>query len=332
MSTQTDRAADVPARGAAEVLVTTPSFGQFSPEPWAAVADLGLSVRRPVRPHPLSAEHLAEEVGDADALVVGLDRVDAQVLAAGRRLRVVAKHGVGTDNIDVQAATARGITVVNAPGGNSDAVADLTVGLVLALARDILAAHRSVVAGRWERFSGPQLSGRTVGIVGFGRIGQAVARRFAGFGSRLLAHDPYVDPAVVAAAGAEPVGLPTLFRTADVVTLHLPGSPGGPVVDRDVLAGMPPGTLLVNAARGDLVDTAAVCAALEDGHLGGYAADAFSTEPPAGDDPLLRAPRTVLTPHIGAFTDAANAAMGVTVVQDVARVLGGLPPRHPVTT
>lgn len=310
-----------------EVLVLTPSFGQHSPEPWAVLDAGGVTVRRPRAPHPQSSAQLAEEVGDAEALIVGLDDVDAAAIAAGPRLKVIAKHGVGVDNIDLAAAGARGIVVVNAPGSNSGAVADLVMGMLLASARQLVPAHESVVAGRWERFFGPELQGATLGIVGFGRIGQEVARRAHGFSMDVCATDPFVPEDVMHRAGVRPVSLETAFAEARFLTLHLPG--GERVVTAERLATMAPGAYLVNAARGDLVDEQAVADALHDGRLAGYAADAFAEEPPTGS-PLLTAPRTLLTPHVGAFTDRANQVMGTTVAHDVLRVLRGEAPAHPV--
>lgn len=314
----------------AEVLVLSPSFGRWSSRPGQMLAEAGLTVRT-VRPGPpLTSAEIQETIGDAAALIVGLDEVDAAAIAAGRRLRVVAKHGVGVDNIDVAAATAHQVTVVNAPGTNSTAVADLVLGLVLSLARQIPEADASVRAGRWERFQGPELTGKTLGLVGFGRIGRAVARRATGFDMLVRAFDPYVDAAQIRAAGVEPVAsVDELLAGADVVSLHVPSDPAGPLLDAARLRLLRPGALLVNAARGDLVDEAAVAAALASGALGGYAADAFVDEPPLGS-PLLTAPRTVLTPHIGAFTDHANHLMGVTVVADIVAALEGREVTHQV--
>lgn len=310
-----------------EILVLTPSFGQHSGEPWAILEEGGAVVRKPRRPHPQSSSQLVEEIGDAEALIVGLDEVDAAAIEAGPRLRVIAKHGVGVDNIDVAAARERGIVVVNAPGSNSGAVADLVMGLLLASARQLLAAHDSLVAGRWERFFGPELHGATLGIIGFGRIGQEVARRAHGFSMDVCATDPYVPEEIMREAGVRPVSLDRCFAEARFLTLHLPG--GERVVTAERLATMPPGGYVVNAARGDLVDERAVADALHAGRLGGYAADAFAQEPPVGS-PLLTAPRTLLTPHIGAFTDRANQVMGSMVARDVLRVLRGEDPMHPV--
>jgi D-3-phosphoglycerate dehydrogenase len=312
------------------VLVSTPSFGTRSDAPWAALAEEGLVARTDTDRHPLSAPELAEVVGDADALIVGLDRVDDRVLAAAPALRVVAKHGVGVDNIDLAAAAARGVTVVNAPGSNTGAVADLTFALLLATVRQIVPAHAATAAGRWQRFYGPELRGRTLAVLGFGRIGQAVARRARGFDMTVIAHDPYVSPERIAGLGAEPLALDECLRHADVVSLHLPGTGGPPLLDAARLALLKHGAYLVNTARGELVDEPALAEALASGRLAGAGLDAFATEPPSGS-PLLTAPNVVLSPHMGAFSDDANAAMGTTVVRDIARVLRGEQPRHPVT-
>jgi D-3-phosphoglycerate dehydrogenase len=313
------------------VLVSTPSFGARSDAPWAALAEEGMVARTDTDRHPLSAPELAAIVGDADALVVGLDRVDDSVLAAAPALRVVAKHGVGVDNIDVAAAAARGVAVVNAPGSNTGAVADLTFALLLATVRRIVPAHTATAAGRWERFYGPELAGRTLGVIGFGRIGQAVARRAAGFDMTVVAHDPFVPDLQIAELGAQPLTLDECLSHADVVTLHVPGTGGTPLLDAARLALLKPGAYLVNTARGDLVDEQALADALTSGRLAGAGLDAFATEPPNGS-PLLTAPNVVLTPHMGAFSDDANAAMGTTVVRDIARVLRGERPQNPVTT
>lgn len=312
----------------ARVLVTTPSFGARADAPWAALKEAGLDAVVRTDRHPLPAADLAELVPGVAAMVVGLDPVTAAVLDAGPDLRVVAKHGVGVDNIDVAAATARGITVVNAPGSNTGAVADLAFGLLLSLVRHIPAAHASTVAGRWERFYGPELAGRTLAVIGFGRIGRAVARRARGFDMQVVAHDPYLAGDAVDGVPLRP--LAECLAGADVVSLHLPGGSGVPLLGPDEIAAMRPGSYLVNTARGDLVDEPALAGALSSGHLAGAGLDAFATEPPTAS-PLLGAPNVVLTPHMGAYSDDANAAMGATVAADIARVLRGEAPHNPVS-
>lgn len=314
----------------AEVLVLSASFGQWSTRPGELLKEAGIDVRYPVAKSPLTSEQLQAEIGDADAMIVALDDVDAAAISAGRNLKVIAKHGVGVDNIDVDAAARAGVVVVNAPGANSSAVADLVFGLMLAVQRHIIDAHESLVEGRWDKFHGPELAGKSLGICGFGRIGREVAERARGFSLDCLAYDPYLPDQVFDENGVKRVtAIEDLVEQSDIVTLHLPGGDGRPLIDEAMIDRMRPGAVLLNAARGDLVDEAAVSQALISGRLGGYGADAFAHEPPV-DSPLLTSPNVVLTPHIGAFTDRANELMGVAVVQDIVAVLEGRPPLHPV--
>ncbi|WP_217987533.1 phosphoglycerate dehydrogenase [Kocuria sp. WN036] len=314
-----------------EVLITTPSFGKQSAEPWEALARAGLSHRSPSGVHPLDAAQLSHEVARSSALIVGLDTVDAAVFAAAPHLKVVAKHGVGVDNIDCAAAAAAGVRVVNAPGSNSGAVADLTLGAMIAVARRLVPAHLSMLDGRWDRFPGVELAGRTLGLVGFGRIGQAVAKRAHAFDMTVAAYDPYLPAEVFTTHGVSQVELAECVAGADFLSLHMPGAPGSTaLLDAVLLGSMKQGSYLINAARGGLVDEAVVATMLTQGHLAGAALDAFASEPLLRDAPLLTAPNVLLTPHIGAYTDRANAAMGTMVVADIARVLHGEEPLNAV--
>ncbi|MET7296809.1 phosphoglycerate dehydrogenase [Streptomyces griseoloalbus] len=308
-------------------LITTPTFARHSPDPWTLLADGGAGPVRPYDDRALPHDELLERVTGADALIAGMDPITADVMDAAPRLKVIAKHGVGTDTIDVPAARDRGIPVVFAPGSNSRAVAEFTFGLVLDAARRISASHTSVTDGAWPKLFGPELHGRTIGVVGFGRIGRLVAGYARAFGMRVLAHDPYVPDDAVTAADAEPVPLDALLARADVVTLHLPPA-GEPLLDAARLDAMKPGAILVNAARGGLVDDTALAAALHSGHLAAAALDAFAVEPLPGDHVLRTAPRLTLTSHMAACTPEANRAMGLMVAEDVLRVLAGEPPHH----
>ncbi|MFD5749764.1 phosphoglycerate dehydrogenase [Streptomyces sp. NPDC127033] len=312
-----------------DILVTTPSFGQTSRAPWEVFEAAGAPARRSAFTHPLGEAQLTDEIRDMAALVVGLDPVTAGVLDAAPRLRVVAKHGVGTDNIDLDAARERGVRVVNAPGTNTGAVADLTFALLLAAARKIVPAHAAVTGGRWDRFFGPELGGRTLGVIGFGRIGQAVARRAKGFDMDVVAYDPHLPAEVFAAAGVRSVPFGELLTASDVVTLHMPLTSEQPLLGRGELTALRPGALVLNTARGGLVDEEALADLLHSGHLGGAGIDVFSSEPPIGNR-LLDAPGVVLTPHCAAFSDQANQAMGATVAADVVRVLRGEEPVNAV--
>ncbi len=278
------------------------------------------------RVEPEERPRLGELIDGYDALVVrSATRVDAELLAAGRALKVVARAGIGVDNVDVAAATERGILVVNAPTANLISATEHTFALLLALARNIPAADASVRAGEWERkrFQGRELMGKTLGVVGLGRIGQAVAARARAFEMRVMAHDPYLDPAVARRLDIELRGLDELLAEADAVTLHLPLSDGTRnLIDAERLGRMKPGALLVNCARGGIVDEAALLAALEEGRLAGAALDVFAQEPPA-DLALAAHPRVVATPHIGAQTREAQERVATQTARMLLAALDG---------
>ncbi|MGS2587663.1 phosphoglycerate dehydrogenase [Streptomyces hebeiensis] len=314
---------------ATTTLVTTPTFARFSPDPWELLDRAGAGPLRPVEGAALPAGELLARVPDADALIVGMDAITAEVIDAGPRLKVIAKHGVGVDTIDLDAARARGVQVVCAPGSNSRAVAEFTFGLILDASRRITASHTRVAGGDWPKLFGPELAGKTLAVVGFGRIGRLLTGYALAFGMTVLAHDPYVGGADIEALGAQPAALDDCLTRADVVSLHLPADPAaGPLLDRRRLTAMKPGALLVNAARGGLIDETALAELLDDGHLGGAALDAFAQEP-LGDSPLRHAPNVLLTSHMAACSNEANRAMGMLVAEDVVRVLAGEPPLRP---
>jgi D-3-phosphoglycerate dehydrogenase len=280
-----------------------------------------------------SPEELRAIIGDYDALIVRSQvKVDAALIDAGARLVVIGRAGVGVDNVDLDAATRAGITVVNAPTGNTIAAAEHTLALLFALARRIPAADASVRRGEWKRsqFTGLELRGKTLGIVGLGKIGLAVADRARGLEMTVIGADPYVTAEQAALHGVERVELDDLLARADVVTLHVPGgrSTRG-LIGPERIARMKPGAFLLNVARGGIVDEAALAAALASGHLGGAAIDVFEREPPV-DSPLLTAPNTVLTPHLGASTAEAQVAVATEVAAQVLDVLDGRPARYAV--
>lgn len=310
--------------------VLTPSFGRYSTSPSARSAQSDLELDYRTENHPKSGQDLIAEISGAEAVLVGLDRVDAEVFAACPDLKVVAKHGAGVDNIDLAAAAEAGVTVVNTPGANAESVADLTLGCLIMGARKIRAAENSLRAGSWDVFFGSQLTGKRLGILGFGRIGRAVAKRAAGFDLRIAAYDPNVPDEAIAEAEVEPRSLTEVVAESDFLTLHLPGGEE-PLLSSELIASMPQGAGLINAARGGLVDEAALVSALESGRLSFAALDAFATEPPPVDGPLMQAPNLIATPHIGAYSDIANANMGTWAVDDVVRVLQGEEPRFPVS-
>lgn len=262
-------------------------------------------------------------------------RVDAAALVAAPRLRVVGRLGVGLDNLDVAALRARAVAVTWAPGSNAASVAEYVLGALLHLWRRFDASTAHVQGGGWDRpaFMGHEAFGRTLGLVGLGDIGARVARRARAFGLDVIASDPALHDAsfAVQELGARLVDFETLVARSDAVSLHVPLLPSTRgLFGADVLRRMRPGALLVNTARGGLVDEAALAASLRDGHLGGAALDVRDREPPGPDDPLRGVPRLLLTPHVAGVTHASNARASAHVVDEVLRALAGEPLRTPV--
>ena len=264
----------------------------------------------PGRPLP----ELLAAVADADALVVrSATKVTSEVIAAAPRLRVIARAGTGVDNVDLVAASARGIIVMNAPGANSISVAELAMGQLLALARHLPAADAAMKAHKWEKkkFAGGELRGKTLGIVGLGRIGQEVAARARAFEMQIVAHDPFISEELAAQVGARLGTLDEVFAAADYLTLHLPVTPQTRhVVNAERLAKAKKGIRIINTARGELIDDAALAAALDSGQVGGAALDVFQQEPPT-DWSLAERPTVVASPHIAASTGEAQELVGV---------------------
>lgn len=313
----------------AVILVTSRSFSDGDLDLVARATHAGHRIMRGPSHHDLA--EMRPLLHGADAWIAGTGPVTDEHLAAAPKLKIIARYGVGYEAVDLDAAASRGIPVTNTPGANANAVADHALALILAALRTIPDGDRRVRAGDWSVRRGRELGAATVGIVGFGRIGQGVAKRLSGFAPRILASDPFLPADVVRGAGAGAVDLDELFRTADVITLHAPG--GQRLVDADRLAGVRPGTVLVNTARPDLVDEAALASALRDGTLAAYAADTLDGDTAAGDSPLLAADladRVIVTPHLAAQTTQAVDNMGSVSLDDVIAVLRGDEPAHPV--
>ncbi len=281
----------------------------------------------------LTHEEYAAILPDYDALVVRSQvQVDAELIAAGRRLVVIGRAGVGVDNVDLDAATRAGIVVVNAPTGNTIAAAEHTLALLYALARRIAAADASVRRGEWKRsqFTGVELRGKILGIIGLGKIGQAIAKRARAMEMTVLGVDPFVSAEQAALHGVELVEFGTLLERSDAITLHVPLSRATRgLIGAKELARMKPGAFLLNVARGGVVDEAAVAEALREGRLGGAGIDVFEKEPPSGS-PLLDAPNTVLTPHLGASTAEAQVLVAEEIAAQVLDVLDGRSARYAV--
>ena len=282
--------------------------------------------RGPCRVRDVSKEpaKLAEALGDAWGLIVrSRTKVTADLLAKAPHLKLVARAGVGVDNVDLAATAARGIQVVNAPAAATQSVAELTVACYLLLVRGLYPSIVATKGGKWERGThGSELAGRTVGFVGYGRIAREVVRRLAGFGVTTIAFDPYVSKT---SDGTTLVSLDDLLARADLVSLHAAATPENHhLIDARALGRMKRGAFLINVARGALVDEAAVLAALRSEHLGGAALDVFEVEPPMQPE-LLAHPRVIATPHLGASTEEAQRRAGADTVDEVLRALRGEP-------
>ncbi len=274
-----------------------------------------------ITPGPLSREEAMAAVADAEALIVrSSTKVNAEFLAAAPILKVIARAGAGVDNVDLAAASARGIVVMNTPGGNTIAAAEHTFALMLAMARHIPAAVRSLQEGRWDRklFMGTELRGKTLGIIGLGRIGQAVARRAQAFEMTTIAYDPQKPPETFEHFQTPSVTLNELYARSDYVSLHAPANDETyHMINAESIARMKDGVRIVNTARGSLVDSAALAAAIKSGKVAGAAVDVYPAEPPPPDDPLIGLDGVVHTPHLGASTWEAQITVAVQAAEQV---------------
>jgi D-3-phosphoglycerate dehydrogenase len=290
------------------------------------IAEAGLDLLRAKFDVDVDADSPLEEIlGDYDALVVrSATKVTAEVIASGTRLKVIGRAGVGVDNVDVDAATRRGIVVANAPESNIVSAAEHTIGLLVALARNIPQAHAALIAGRWERakWGGVELADKVLGVLGFGRIGRQVSRRALGLQMKVVGYDPFVSAERFRELGVESGTFDEVLARADFVTLHLPlNDETRHSIGDEAFAKMRDGVRIVNAARGELIDETALVAALESGKVAGAAIDVFEQEPYSG--PLLAAPNIIVTPHLAASTEEAQDRAGVIVAEQVAAALEG---------
>ena len=306
------------------ILVTPTTYAKNDPRLKTELESLVGRVIYNTTGKPLSSEEVASLLPGVDGYIAGLDVIDHAALQPADRLKVIARYGVGVDKVDLDAAQAKGIVVTNTPGANSTAVAELAAGLILALARRIPEAVWATRRGEWPRLTSLSLEGKTIGLLGFGSVGRQLATRLNGFGCHLLAHDPWVDEATASLYQVHLVSLEELMSRADYLSLHLPLLPETHLmVNAQFLSRLKPGAFLINTARGELVDEAALAAALQEGRLAGAALDVFTQEPPAPDHPLLRLPNVIATPHMAAHTDGATNAMGWMALEDCLRVLRG---------
>ena len=273
----------------------------------------------------LSTGELLEAIGEYDALIVRSGtKVTAEIIAAGKRLKLIGRAGIGVDNIDVKAATKRGIVVMNTPGGNNVTTAEHTITLMLSIARNITQASASLGSGKWERskFTGVEVSGKTLGIVGVGNIGSIVADRAKGLHMKVIGFDPYLTPEVAARLGIESVAFDELLVRSDFISIHTPlTSETRALIGTKELAKTRKGVRIINCARGGIVDENALAEAVRSGHVAGAAVDVFEQEPPSLDNPLLGVNGIIATPHLGASTDEAQINVAIAIAEQVADFL-----------
>ena len=306
------------------VLVSPTSYGKNDARLKTELeAQVGEVVYNPTG-KPLTSAEVAQLLPGVDGYIAGLDAIDSRALQAADRLKVIARYGVGVDSVDLEAARKKGIVVTNTPGANSVSVAELALGLMLALARQIPEAVEAVHQGKWPRYSGVSLEGKMIGILGLGAIGKQLARRLGGFDCKIMAFDPFADTVFAKEHSIILASLEAVTEQSDFISLHLPllAETRG-IVNDAFLSRMKKGSFLINTSRGEVVDEGALLKALQSGHLKGAGLDAFTVEPPEAGNPLLALPQVITTPHLGAQTDGATSNMGWLAMKDCLAVLKG---------
>ena len=312
-----------------KILITSRSFGSGTVPLVHHIEDAGFEVVMGPSHHAI--DELREPLAEAEGWIAGTGDITEAHFEASPKLKIIARYGVGTDAVDVDAASKRRVVVTNTPGANSNAVADLAIGLMLEGLRHISTGNANLRGGNWTVLPGQELGSVAVGIIGFGRIGQAVAKRLSGFGSNILAHDPYANETAFSESGATATDLDTLLSESDIITLHAPG--GQVLIDNGSLPRVKPHAIIVNTARSDLVNESALAHALRSDKLGAYVADVLHGDTQGTPSPLVAedlADRVTLTPHIAAHTLQAIDLMGSMAWANIQAVLGGLAPLNPV--
>jgi D-3-phosphoglycerate dehydrogenase / 2-oxoglutarate reductase len=313
------------------LLVTPTSYGKNDLRLKTELAGLVGEVIYNPTGKPLRSPEVAALLPGVDGYIAGVDVIDRAALRNADRLKVISRYGVGLDSVDLRAAAEQGIVVTCTPGANAVSVAELAVGLLLSLARQIPEGAFALREGSYPRLGGVSLEGRTVGIIGLGAIGKEVTKRLRGFDCRLLAYDPAPSRSFADTNDVELVPLDDLLSQSDFVSLHLPLLPETQgLVNRAFLSKMKMGAFLINTARGEIVEESALLEALQSGHLRGAALDVFAVEPPSRDNPLLALKQVVATPHLGSQTDSATNRMGWMALRDCLAVLRGEEPEHRV--
>lgn len=312
-----------------KVISTSPTFGKYSQKPLDMIRAKGFDLKLVPGKGGVLSEESRELLPEVDAIIVGIEKLGKEEIDKAAKCKIITKHGVGVDNIDVEYATKRGIIVTNVPAANSDAVADMTMGLILALSRGIVHSDKNIRNKVWKPYVGTELAGKVLGIIGTGQIGKKVCQRARlGFNMDIVAYDLYPNNEWAKTMGAEYVELEQLLKTADIVTVHVPFVPdSGYIIGEKELSLMKKTALLINTARGGLIDQKALAEAISKGIIKGAAIDVFEQEPP-WDSTLLKMDDLILTPHISGYTNEALEKTGVVCAENIIAVLEGRTPKH----
>ncbi|MBE6083106.1 MULTISPECIES: phosphoglycerate dehydrogenase [Tissierellales] len=311
-----------------KVVVTARSFGKSSTEPFDILEKNGCEVHKIPIEKPLNAKELIPLIKDADALIAGNDKVTKEVIDAGNKLKVISRYGIGYDNVDIKAAKEKGIVVTNTPNTNNNSVADLTIGLMIAIARNIVGANNTVKSEGWGRVLGTEVYKKTIGVIGTGSIGKGVIKRAKGFEMDVLCFDVYPDHEFAEKYGAKYCSMEEILQKSDIITIHVPLMESTKnLIGEKELKMMKNTAFLINAARGGIVNEDALYNALSKNIIAGAALDAVEHEPPVGS-PLLKLDNVIITPHIGGYTSTAVNNMGVAAANNVVFVLNNEPGAH----
>ncbi|MGQ9781140.1 MAG: phosphoglycerate dehydrogenase [Nitrososphaeria archaeon] len=307
------------------MVITSKSYGVYCKDALKILERFAVVERKAV----ITGEEMGAVLRDCDAIILGNEKLGREDLLAANRLRIIARHGVGVDNVDLDAATERGIVVTYTPQSNSDSVAEYTIMLMLNILKNFHKGSSELLKGNWARYLGFELMGKTVGIVGFGAIGRRVAKKLSGFDVRILAYDPFVKEEDIRLCGAIPVSLEELLRSSDIVTLHVSLSPETRhLLNKEMLKLMKKTAFLINASRGSIVDEKALYESLEAKDIAGAALDVFEQEPVQRDNPILKLDNVVLSPHMANFTIEALTRMDMMNAEDLRRFFCGERPLY----
>lgn len=313
-----------------KVLITSRSFGQVSDEPLNILKANGIEYHFNDQPGLVDEERFLEIIGQYDGLIIGADPFTARIMYKAGNLKIICKHGVGLDNIDLEAAKERRIVVTNVPATNSDAVADLAFGLMLDVARKISITSAQVKNGQWGRVIGTDVCNKVLGIIGFGAIGRRVARRAFGFDMDVLVYDPFLKDVPQALSWVKQVEFDDILRRCDFLTVHVPLAPATRhLIDAAAMAKMKQGSFVINTARGGIVDEKALYDALKSGHLGGAGLDVVEHEPPVGN-PLLELDNVTIVSHIASYSREALSKVSIVCANNIVKMFNRQPVEHRV--